>query len=95
MTKLAKPAATPPSPRVAGTVTIAAITAAMYRLQETGDPLVILWAAGAIILFTCAGVLAQAVERFLSRVFGTDEAHDDDQDGPSTGRARPRRRHRA
>ena len=77
-----KPIAAPPSPRVAAAVTIAAMSAAMYRLQETGDPLVILWAAAAIILFTCAGVIAQALEGFLSSVFGIDEQRDPDDDAP-------------
>jgi len=70
------------TPRVAAAVTIAAISAAMYRLQETGDPFVIVWAAAAIVLFTCAGVIAQALEKFLSRIFGLEEPSARDEDGP-------------
>jgi hypothetical protein len=53
-------------------VAFAAISAAMYRLQQTGDPLVIVWAAGAIVLLTVAATVAKALEGRLCRFFGLD-----------------------
>jgi hypothetical protein len=51
-------------------MTIAATSVAMYRLQQTGDPLVIVEAAGAIVTLTIAKTLAQGFELVLSRLFG-------------------------
>jgi hypothetical protein len=56
----------------------------MYRLQHVGDPLMIVWAAGAIIVLTGAVTVARAVERGLSRVFGLavpDDGGADDERG--------------
>jgi hypothetical protein len=49
----------------------------MYRLQHVGDPLMIVWAAGAIIVLTGAVTVARAVERALSRVLGLASSDDD------------------
>lgn len=51
-------------------LTIAATSVAMYRLQQTGDPLVIAEAAGAIITLTVAKTLARGFELVLARLFG-------------------------
>jgi uncharacterized membrane protein YedE/YeeE len=69
-----------PAPRLAEVVALACISAAMYRLQQTGDPLMIVWGAGAIIVLTVAATIARAVERRLSRVFGIWLPDDDDAD---------------
>jgi hypothetical protein len=62
---------------IAEAITVAVISAAMYRLQETGDPFVIVWAAGAIILLTVAATIAGALEHGLWRVFGMDASQED------------------
>lgn len=89
MTKLLHPPAAPPTKRVTEVITVAALSAAMYRLQETGDPWVILWAAGAIILLTGASTIARALETFLARLFGIAEmmagADADDEDETCAG----------
>lgn len=73
MTKLSlQPRDGPPRRHIAEAITVAVIAAAMYRLQETGDPLVIVWAAVAIILLTVAATIAGALEHVLRRVFGMD-----------------------
>ncbi len=51
-------------------MTIAATSVAMYRLQQTGDPLVVVEAAGAIVMLTVARTVAQGLELVLSRLFG-------------------------
>jgi hypothetical protein len=65
---------------VAEVVALACVSAGMYRLQHVGDPLMIVWAAGAIIVLTGAVTVARAVERGLSRVFGLPVADDGDAD---------------
>jgi hypothetical protein len=76
-----QPPGSPRGRRIAEAVTIAAISAAMYRLQQTGDPLVIVWAAGAIILLTVAATIARALEGGLSRLFGMSQPDEEPDEG--------------
>ena len=64
--------------QVAEISTMAAIPAVMYRFQETGDPLVMVWGAGGILVITCASTIAKALERGMSRVLRLDRSHDDE-----------------
>jgi hypothetical protein len=73
-----------PATGVADVVALACVSAAMYRLQQSGDPLAIVWAAGAIIVLTAAVTIARALERYLSGVFGM-AVPDDDPGGEASG----------
>jgi hypothetical protein len=73
-----------PATGLAEVVTLACVSAAMYRLQHSGDPLTIVWAAGAIILLTAAATIARALERYLSGVLGM-AVPDDDPGGEASG----------
>jgi hypothetical protein len=55
-------------------LTVGAASAAMYRWQQTGDAIVILEAAGAIVLLTVAAAIARGADRWLNRLFGLDVA---------------------
>jgi hypothetical protein len=67
-----------PALHLAEVVSLACVSAAMYRLQQTGDPVTIVWAAAAIIVLTGAATLARAVEYCLSRLFGIGMPDDDE-----------------
>jgi hypothetical protein len=80
------PPPNPPALRLAEVVALACVSAAMYRLQQTGDPVTIVWAAGAIIILTGAATVARAVERCLSRLFGIEMPYDDEADDEEPNR---------
>jgi hypothetical protein len=78
----------PPKPaaiNIAEVVALACLSAAMLRLQQTGDPFSIVWATGAIIVLTSAAPISRAVERRLSRLFGSDMPDDDDGNDEASG----------
>ncbi len=70
------PASGPLRVRVAEIVTIAGASAAMYRLQQTGDAMVILEAAGAIVVLTVAGTVARVIDEMLCCAFGLESSGD-------------------
>lgn len=69
----------PPLPQVAEVIALACVSTAMYRLQHVDDPLMIVWAACAIIIFTGAVTIARAVERSLSRILGMTSSDTDEE----------------
>lgn len=68
--------------RVVEIVTVGGASAAMYRLQETGDVMVIFYAAIAIVVLTIASAIARAAEDKLDAVFGGRRARATRRGGP-------------
>ena len=75
----------PPALHIAEVVAVACLYAAMFRLQQTGDPFAIVWVAGAIVVLTGAAPVSRAVHRRLSRRFGSAVPDDDDGDDEGSG----------